>query len=657
MNTAREAPHRSARSGLHRLARLMLSPAAAIALVCLLIGPLARAAQLPPAPVVIIVSSTCSLLDAVRAANTGVATCGCPAGNPGTGDAGADVIEIPEGTVLPSFAAVPGIESTSLLLISSTITINAHGQTVIGNAAATNFRVVRVTSDGVLTVNNLGFTGGRVFDRRGFVGNGGGFLNEGTLTLNDCVLTDNSATRGGGIYNQSRLTLNRTTLSNNRRGGGSQSAGGGIYSTGVQSDVRIERSVLSGTGVDLPGSSSVGLAVYAEGASSGGAFAPQARFVMVDSLVTGSRQGYDSAVGSGDIVVSLARLGTVTVRNSTFSGNLAGSSTLAVGNRGATELSQLTIVGNSGRALGVTVTPAVLRNSLLAGNGSTGTLTPNAFTEIQVLQDDTPVSTYNNLFGDNSRPYAEQLSPAFVPGPGDRFGSSDRENLALGAILNPALADNGGPTQTHALVASSVAVNPVRAAGDPVAPLRRDQRGQVPNAAASPPDTIRDTGAFEFDAIDAVAPSAPNALAATGGDGSLSIRFTPGDAGTAPIGNYSYALGDSTLFTALDPADGSSPVTIPGLANGTAVTVRLKAISPDGESPASEAVTGTPAALVNGACGGASGVIGTATAPAEFLCASGTATATAAGTGIARSAAAAPAPPALPARCRMPRRR
>ena len=90
------------------------------------------------------------------------------------------------------------------------------------------------------------------------------------------------------------------------------------------------------------------------------------------------------------------------------------------------------------------------------------------------------------------------------------------------------------------------------------------------------------------------APAAPTSLVATGGDGQASISFTAGsDRGTA-ISNYKYSL-DGTTYTALSPADVSSPITIPGLTNGTSYTIYLKAVNANGDSSASTSVSVTPA--------------------------------------------------------------
>lgn len=91
------------------------------------------------------------------------------------------------------------------------------------------------------------------------------------------------------------------------------------------------------------------------------------------------------------------------------------------------------------------------------------------------------------------------------------------------------------------------------------------------------------------------APGAPTSLTATAGTGSASISFTAGATNGGAISNYEYSL-DGVTYTALSPADATSPITIPGLTGGTAYTVYLKARNSAGLSSASAAVSVTPLA-------------------------------------------------------------
>jgi hypothetical protein len=85
-------------------------------------------------------------------------------------------------------------------------------------------------------------------------------------------------------------------------------------------------------------------------------------------------------------------------------------------------------------------------------------------------------------------------------------------------------------------------------------------------------------------------------LSATSGNGTTTITFTAGANGGSAITNYEYTIDDGTTWTALDPADTESPITIGGLTNGTTYTIAIRAISAAGNGTASNDVTVTPAA-------------------------------------------------------------
>ena len=89
-------------------------------------------------------------------------------------------------------------------------------------------------------------------------------------------------------------------------------------------------------------------------------------------------------------------------------------------------------------------------------------------------------------------------------------------------------------------------------------------------------------------------PYKPMGLTATAGSGSASIAFTQVGPGTRQgVTNYKYSL-DGVNYTALSPADASSPVTIPGLTPGVSYTIYLKAVNSVGDSVASSSVNVVP---------------------------------------------------------------
>lgn len=80
---------------------------------------------------------------------------------------------------------------------------------------------------------------------------------------------------------------------------------------------------------------------------------------------------------------------------------------------------------------------------------------------------------------------------------------------------------------------------------------------------------------------------------ATLGFGTCSGSGAPADYG---ITNYEYSLNGGTSWQALSPADATSPVTVPGLTNRIASTIKLRAVTASGIGPASDSVTVTPVA-------------------------------------------------------------
>lgn len=88
-------------------------------------------------------------------------------------------------------------------------------------------------------------------------------------------------------------------------------------------------------------------------------------------------------------------------------------------------------------------------------------------------------------------------------------------------------------------------------------------------------------------------PGAPTALVATAGDGEATIAFTAGFDGGALITNHEYSV-DGGSWTAFSPAEPSSPVTVPGLTNNVAASIRLRAVNAAGVGAESSAVSVTP---------------------------------------------------------------
>lgn len=241
---------------------------------------------------------------------------------------------------------------------------------------------------------------------------------------------------GGGIYvfGSASLTLEASTVSGNTASGG-----GGIYSLGT---LTIRNSLM--TGNHAPGSEGGG-GVNSEG-------------------------------------------GTLTIVNSTISGNTAATNGGGLFNRGTstTFLTNVTISnnhadnnddssGSGGGIAQVSINPVFLHNTIVAGNfKGSGTSTSD---DISGMMD---ASSSFNLIGTGGSGGLIDVStdPAHV----NLVGVSDARLAAL--------ADNGGPTKSHALLAGSPALD---AGDDSVtgAPLdlMTDQRGAGFARQVDGPDT------------------------------------------------------------------------------------------------------------------------------------------------------------------------
>jgi hypothetical protein len=104
-------------------------------------------------------------------------------------------------------------------------------------------------------------------------------------------------------------------------------------------------------------------------------------------------------------------------------------------------------------------------------------------------------------------------------------------------------------------------------------------------------------GAESAAVYSATVASAPSDLVATVGNGQVSIAFTaPSNTGGADISDYEYELDDSGTWTSAGTA--ATPVVITGLTNGTAYSIKLRAVNSIGngaESAAVNVLLGSPA--------------------------------------------------------------
>ncbi len=333
-----------------------------------------------------------------------------------------------------------------------TITGPAAGVTVSGNNAS---RVFQIDASVKASISGLTITGGSVSGGSGAARNGGGVLNYGNLTLTNATVSGNTASAGGGIYNAntgSRATITNTTISGNTATAGNGS--GGVGQTG--STVELMDCTISGN-------------------TGGGVGAYVSTLRMDDCTVSGNTGG-GLLIGLGSTTLT-----NVTVTGNTTTGN-GGGINLRDGNSPFTMINCTISVNTASTGGGFYAYDSggytglvTVGNTIIAGN--TATTSPDVYGTIFSSQG-------NNLIGKTDG------SSGWV--------ASDLTGT-IAAPLNPqlgALANNGGPTQTMALLAGSPAINGGSNTLATSAGLTTDQRGatRINNGTV-------DIGAYEFQTL------------------------------------------------------------------------------------------------------------------------------------------------------------
>ena len=257
-------------------------------------------------------------------------------------------------------------------------------------------------------------------------GDGGGIFNEGTLTANNCTVSESVAFFGGGIRNFGTLTLTNSTVFHNSTfvpgtGGGPGSRGPGSGIDNALGTMTIVNSTIANN----------------FGGSAGGGVSNGGTLTIMNSTFSGNASGD----GGG-----IYNIGTLTATNSTFSGNSVVNQGGAVENRQNAVLTNCTISANSAnQGGGLSYQPSrspstmSVSNTIIAGNTSSGT-NPSG-PDVYNLSANPIGSLGYNLIGNTT-------------------GSTGWANTDL-VNVNPllgTLANNGGPTETIALMAASPAI-------------------------------------------------------------------------------------------------------------------------------------------------------------------------------------------------------
>lgn len=376
----------------------------------------------------------------------------------------------------------------SPITIADSVTIHAATPVTLDGAKTT--RILFVSGPGAIDVSISGLTFSNAFVE---LGAGGAIsLDNENLTVTNCQFIGNAtgdantigggaggAIGGVGLFGGS-LTIIGCTFDSNVAGAGSVfNRGGAVATTGI----------ISNYDVVIRDSSFINNSTFV---AEGGALAFQGGSVLIEN----STFSGNTASKGGGAIYGFGYMNSqgVTIRNTTISGNKSfgyggglSFSFLSVD----ANLLNCTIVNNtnadpSGQFPGGGIawngfgSPALnLTNTVVAQNGNN--VAPDLFST-------GPIVANNSLIGIGSG--------VTLTGAGNLVGS---KVAPLDPLLT-ALANNGGPTQTHRPIAGSPLVN----AGPATSPLSFDQRGTgFPRVTGG----FVDIGAFEVD------PNIPSAKA------------------------------------------------------------------------------------------------------------------------------------------------
>lgn len=453
-------------------------------------------------------NGNCSLREALRAANTTILIDACPLGSTSV----TDVVVLQSGARYTlTRVGEDDIGVFGDLDIADDVILLGNGATIDGNGAVTQDRVLSVQNGSIVAISNLTVTDGRASSGSGIrsfgtltltgvsvVGNvglddAGGILvsgNNSSATLVDTTISNNvgpnrggglmvfgsarvdlidselvgneAGILGGGIYNEGTLNLLRTRVSANQAGasGGSVQTGGGIYNAGILS---VSDSSITSNAAD----------------DSAGLINDGGTLTLIGSTISGN-----SAVSVGGLRNTNNAVANLV--NSTISGNVASGSAGGLANSagGSVQLSNVTIAFN---------TTDADANGSGDGGGLSNAATLTARNSVIA----------NNLDGSPAGSNSPDCAGTLVSAGAVLLGNTTGCSTSGGSVLINsdsgllALADNGGPTFTHAFAAGARVHEAGVAAGcrdHNNNPITHDQRGT-----ARPQGARCDIGALEFD--------------------------------------------------------------------------------------------------------------------------------------------------------------
>lgn len=417
------------------------------------------------------------------------------------------------------------------LLIADPVTITGPGAALATIHGNDTHRVFDLNGPGTidvflsgLTITHGKTTGGAF---------GAGILNQAeNLTLTNSVVSNNSADgAGGGVsnYGGGMLVVDHCTISGNQ----SNFNGGGLDGNSFAFITVRDSAITNNQAKNVGGGISCG----------------SDQMLIERSTVSGNT----APIVGGIVLNCYTPAGVLTLRNATVSNNtatLSNAGGLSIGGPGSMLVVNSTVTGNSTAGQGGGIgycSKIMLESSIVQGNtasfGAEFYTTGTVSAKNAALGSTTGITTFTNLGG-------------------NLIGT----NIKLGP-----LADNGGLTKTHALLAGSPCVN----AGSNPASLTVDQRGNIRSAGQT------DIGAFEVQS-----PAKFSSVVINGGDAQRSmvtkvavnfnqhIGFTGGAAAAFTLNRVSPTPGSVTLAAVVDDSGSGTAVTLSftgGAVNGASL--------------------------------------------------------------------------------------
>ena len=203
------------------------------------------------------------------------------------------------------------------------------------------------------------------------------------------------------------------------------------------------------------------------------------------------------------------------------------------------------------------------------------------------------------------------LSNANLPvSPGDRQVTVTWKDPQAGGAVDNYLIEYKESSQpdasfkTFATVAGTIRTSTVTGLTNGIAYTLRVTANNVSGSASSLGRSVVPTGT----------PSRPANQSYSAGDGSVSINFSPpeNDGGMA-VTNYQYSTNNGSTWLTRTPASSTSPITIPGLTNGTTYSVKLRAVNPFGAGDPSLPISVKPGIVATRTLTYAAGTLATVT--------------------------------------------